>query len=126
MTPATRATTKSGLRIANFSSPHSFTMDDGTILPACKEDRANALMLNATEATIARDGWTDIQLRFEITERLYQAVRELQLDDSVDIVLVPLPVLEAIKQANRPIGKCRVVRVKDRINKVIFSDKFCI
>jgi len=115
-----------GLTIANFSSPHAFTFSDGKILPACDAERSKALMLSAVESTIDRGQWIDIKLVFEMTKPVWDEVKQMQADETIDIILVPLPVLEAMKNACLPIGKCRVVRVADRIAKTIHFDRFCV
>lgn len=123
---ASVVTLKNGLRVANFSSPHPFVFDDGTVLPACSPERARSLKLEAVETSMQRDGWTDIELSFELTPSVCEAIAELQDDADITIILVPLPAMQAIKDDGGPIGKCRVCRVADRINKVVCSDKFCI
>ena len=136
-------TLKNGLRIANFSSPHPFTFDDGTILPACPEDTVVAGKLeaieNSTTKTINGVTITDVELTFRLTDDCRILLHFLINRTDVDIILVPLPVKEALLDdlrnstwtdvkdlAKRALCKCRVVRVKDRLNKIIFSDKFCI
>lgn len=116
----------SGLVVANFSSPHAFTFNTGEVLPSCDSERSKALMLSAVESTIDRGKWTDIKLVFEMTKPVWDEIKRMQADESIDIIIVPLPVLEAMKNACMPIGKCRVVRVADRIAKTIHSDRFCV
>ena len=116
----------SGLVVANFSSPHAFTFTTGEVLPACDPERSKALMLSSVESTIDRGKWTDIKLVFEMTKPVWDELKRMQADESVDIIIVPLPVMEAMKAACMPIGKCRVVRVADRIAKTIHSDRFCV
>ena len=118
-------TLQNGIRVANFSSPHAFNFDDGTILPACSPERAKSLMLESTEREILRGRWTDIELEFSLSDSVRQAVKELELRTDIDIILVPLPVLQALEKAECYTQKCRVVRVADRVNKTIYSDKFC-
>lgn len=124
MSPVVRL--KNGVRIANFSSPHEFKFDDGTVLPACTPERAKLLMLESEEVARAGGKWTDIELVFKMSRQVDEAIDILDNDLGVDVILVPFPVLEAIKRDRRPIGKCRVCRVADRVAKTIFSDKFCI
>jgi len=139
-------TLKNGLRVANFSSPHSFTFSDGTILPACPPDTVEAGKLIAEEkekvSVINNIEFTDVDLEFRLSESCKIMLRFLTLRKDVDIILVPLPVLECIKKLkvgweaedinynNRfqrdCLARCRVVRVKDRQTKVIYSDRFCI
>jgi hypothetical protein len=118
-------TLQNGIRIANFSSPHPFNFNDGTILPACSPERAKALMLESTEREIPRDRWTDIELEFSMSDSVLTAIKELEKNDAVDIILVPFPVLQALEKAECYTQKCRVVRVADRVTKEIFCDKFC-
>lgn len=118
-------TLKSGVRVANFSSPHPFTFDDGTVLPACDPERARALMLNSEEVETRRERWADIELRFVLSFSVWQAISELERRNDVDIVLVPFPVMEAVKADGQAVGKCRVCRVADRVAKTIHADRFC-
>lgn len=118
-------TLTNGLRIMNFSSPHPFTFTDGTVLPAVDADTARALMLDFVEVEHINSGWTDVQLIFKLNAAVQAAINKAQASD-VDVVLVPLPVLSAVKAAGLPIGKLRVCRVADRVAKTICIDKFCI
>lgn len=115
-----------GLRVANFSSPHPFTFEDGSVLEACSAERAKTLMLGSIEVeTPNRGGWTDIGLEWELSAAVEDALIELEQDDEVDIVLVPFPVMTALKEAGRDVGKARVIRVRDRVTKEIHIDRFC-
>lgn len=116
----------SGLVVANFSSPHPFTFTDGRVLGGCFPDRANALSLEQKEIEIPRGGWTDVELTFEMSPAVSDELARLNSDPSIDIVLVPFPVMGALKAAGLPIGKCRVCRTADRVAKTVFADKFCI
>ncbi|TXH55011.1 MAG: hypothetical protein E6Q97_09675 [Desulfurellales bacterium] len=119
-------TLSTGVRIANFSSPHPFTFDDGTVLPACSVDRANWLLLESFEMLMPRGLWEDVELQFDLSDTVASAVLELERDNDVDIILVPFPVLEALKARRRQIGKCRVCRIADRVAKTVCSRKFCV
>lgn len=127
-----RVTLKTGVCVANFSSPHSFTFDDGSVLEHCAPEMANALKLDAVEI---EHRWpigfnsglgVDVELSFKLTKEVAEALLELEHDPCVDIILVPLPVMTALKSADMPIGKARVCRVADRVTKVICSNKFCL
>jgi hypothetical protein len=137
ISPATKVTLSNGLRVANFSSPHPFTFWDETVLEACEEDRVRAMQLYAIEdttTTIIRGvEVTDIDLRFTITREIIHAICDLQAEDDVDIILVPLPVLKAMKaehescpSAGASLDKLRCIRVADRVTKEIHTDRFCI
>ncbi len=45
--------------------------------------------------------------------------------EDIDVVLVPFPVMTALKDAGISIGKARVIRVADRVTKMIHIDRFC-
>jgi len=127
LSPAPVVTLAGGARVANFSSPHPFTFDDGSILPACESDRVHSLMLSQVESErpgIA--GTVDIDLRFDLTDEVKSAIDDLNGDENVDIILVPFPVLSALKDAGVPLGKARVCRVVDRTAKTISAVKFCV
>lgn len=119
-------TLKSGVRVANFSSPHEFVFTDGSVLPGCDPERARVLMLENVELECFRERWYDITLLFSMSDVVRSSLKELEENTDVDLVLVPFPVMEALKQKKMPIGKCRVCRVADRVTKVIHSDRFCV
>lgn len=118
-------TLTNGLKVMNFSSPHPFIFTDGSVLPAVDATTARALMLDAVEIEMPNGNWTDIELVFKLNNAVQVAVEQAQASDA-DIVLVPLPVLSAVKAAGLPVGKLRVCRVADRVNKTICVDRFCI
>lgn len=129
----TRAVLKSGLRIANFSSAHAFTFDDGTVLAACSSDRARALMLEAREVELfhLKDAKL-IDLVFRMSTIVQSEVNrlfELVKNEELDLVIVPLPVRQAILEHDRSfIGKERfvTVRIADRVTKTCCSKIFCL
>ena len=127
MTDMTITTLSTGLRVGNFSSPHEFKFTDGSVLPACSEERARLLMLEATEYLVPSGcgRYADIGLTFSMSGEVAAALDAAEQTD-VDLVLIPFPVMTAMKQAGRDIGKCRVCRVADRVNKTIYHDKFCV
>jgi len=127
---------KNGTRVGNFSSPHEFRFDDGSVLPACPPERVQAGALEVQEATVRHPkGWTDIKLNWTLSDSCCRLISEsaaLFAQDHVDVVLVPLPVMTVIKRdlhvVSRDIASWpfRVVRVADRTSKVIHADRFCI
>ena len=121
-------TLTNGVRVANFSSPHSFEFTDGTVLPACSAERAVVSKLVAIEDETPHptcDGVVDISLSWKMTDYILVELQKLQDDPEVDVVLVPFPVMTAIKEGGYVVGKARVIRVEDRVLKTIFIDKFC-
>ena len=118
---------KNGVKVANFSSPHPFLFEDGTTLEACSPERAKELMLQAVETESPNEGgWTDINLEFRMTEAVALALDEVESDQEVQVLLVPLPVMTAIRSSGRKVGKARVIRVVDRVSKAISCNKFCV
>jgi len=121
-----RATLSNGVNVANFSSPHTFTFTDGTVLGACHPDRANWLMLISEEIeSPGIKGTTDIELTFAMSEDVRQALDGLQKIEGIDIIVIPLPVMLAMTAAGMPLGKCRSIRMADRITKAVHTDRWC-
>lgn len=135
-------TLTNGLRVANFSSPHPFNFEDGTVLPACAPDRVAAGALERTDeerpwpgqvTPLCQDAIVAVVPQFRLSEQVWQLLIELQADDSVDIVLIPFPVLEALRNTFDndgqslldTVSKCGTICVKDRQTKAIFINRFC-
>ena len=121
-------TLDNGLSIANWSSPHPFTFTTGEVLPACDPDRVKSMSLDIKETVFpAPIGlYSDIEIDTSIPTVVRDDLRKLQHNESIDIILIPFMVLDAIKKAGMHRGKCRVIRVADRVTKEIYPDKFCI
>lgn len=131
---------KSGLRVANFSSPHPFTFVTGEVLPACSPERAKALMLEVDEVEVKNPkGFTDIRPSFRMSDAVGQELEKLLgCYTDFDVVLVPLPVLQAIRACDvaaggmgsdkwhRMLRFARSCRVADRVAKTIYGDRFCL
>lgn len=124
-----------GIIVVNFSSPHDFNFDDGSVLPACSAERARALSLVAREIEHPSTSWVDIELSFDLTADMRDELLRLFLANEKQkqvVVLVPLPVMQAMKAEFRWDAKrvretpFRCVRSADRITKVIRHDRFCI
>lgn len=157
-------TLRNGLKIGNFSSPHTFEFVDGTILPAVSNEEAERLKIDFRE-NIIKDtiqvGFGDkrqrldtqshsthvvidnIELSFGLTDKvvgMIEAWESLHGNAEVDIVLIPLPMLTAMKA----IGKAyksgdyqmtrnqlldspfRCIRVENRTDRKISDRKFCV
>jgi len=126
-------TLTNGVRVANFSSPHLFTFTDGVKLPACSKERALHLMLESHEReSPGIKGTIDLELTFEMSLAVEEALVALNAREDVDIIIVPFPVMTALKEKplkgvplRQTIGKCRVCRTADRVTKTIHHDRFC-
>ena len=124
--------TEAGLIIANFSSPHPFNFDDGTVLAGCESDRVTELMLQTEEVVIVKTERMElINLNFIMSDAVLDAL-SVALAQDVDIVLVPFPVLDAWKKnyGVSPAVNVRAVvatmRMSSRETKRAYADKFCI
>ena len=132
-------TLSNGLKVANFSSPHTFTFTDGSVLPArdhvfsrfmSLDDGETIESVNVSKKCI----YTNVSVHWKLTAaieiELLRWMREYHMNN-IDIVIVPLPVLSAMKttrwsKQNIINSPFRVVRVADRITKEIHINKFCI
>lgn len=125
-------TLRNGLRVINYSSPHPFIFDDGSELPACSPERAREASLTPTEQVVRdENGIQTIALGFEMSPQMMVELWRLQQDTNTNtVILLPLPVLTALKElwgkeavVDSPF---RAVRMADRVNKIVCSDKFCV
>lgn len=132
LSKAPTVTLSNGLVVANFSSPHNFVFEEGSILLACEKDRVEALSLEKIESTrfnITPNGSAvAVEIYFEITQVVLDELEALDKDPTINIILVPFPVLEAYKSSigGVPPAKVYVVYMVDRVNKIASSRKFCI
>lgn len=128
MKDAPTTTLTNGLRVANFSSPHPFTFEDQTVLEACDIERSRALSLISEEILTpnpANDRVYDVNLSFKVDPVSMRQLGWLEEQDDIDVVIVPLPVISALKAAGIPLGKARTIRSVDRVKKICSCNKFC-
>lgn len=130
-------TLSNGLRVGNFSSPHDFTFEDGTVLPAVSDEVAERLKVKFIEnerphsiqhdnkVILTNDVTLDFQLTPEIEKEMHEWLKE-QLEDNVDIILIPLPMMTALKKTPWTTHQFRCIRIKDRLKKEVSIDTFCI
>jgi hypothetical protein len=128
-------TLTNGLRVANFSSPHPFTFTDGTVIPAVEDDKARKCMLEVDEERVPQRSakFRTVKLDWSLSEYVSDEIDywfTFFAMKKVDVVIVPLPVMTALRSIwrEKDIIKSpfRVIRVADRITKAIHIDKFCI
>ena len=118
---------KNGLRVANFSSPHTFAFNTGEVLAACDEDRCRHLtaIVKEEEVENADLGTIDVKLSFELGEACRAEIEAMEADAEIDVILAPLMIVQAARAAG--VGKkLRTTRMADRVAKTAFSDKFCL
>lgn len=121
-------TLTNGKRVANFSSPHEFKFEDGSVLKAVINCQAELLKVTFHERT-ADNG--DTSLTFSLSDVVLSEVERwlnLYLAKQVDVVFCPLPMITALKESGFNIkgSPFRSIRVEDRINKLISIYKQCI
>lgn len=127
MTPMPVVTLSNGIRIANFSSPHPFIFEDGTILDGCTSDRVELGQLPVTEfESPGIKGTTDVLIDFNLNAECRYMIDLANKQEDVDIILIPFPLMQTLKAIGIKPAKLRVIRTKDRTTKEICIDRFCI
>ena len=125
----------SDIRVVNYSSPHPYTFHTGEVLPACSDEVAQETKLEAHHNKTYNDkGWLDVSISYCLSKMQYEELPKLVAFNEIDIILVPYPVLNALKSelnwetkwADLVWEKIRVCKLHDRVTKVIRSDEFCI
>lgn len=129
-------TLSNGKKVGNFSSPHPFTFEDGSVLPAVSPEEAERLKIIFIEESLDNAISGDIRLSFEISKAVDDAMyewRKLYDKCLVDVVFCPLPMIEAIKDSNNGYSKhylfispFRAIRMEDRIKKLVSIHKQCV
>ena len=92
-------TLSNGKRVANFSSPHSFTFTDGSEIPAVDAEESVRLKVTFNE-DVGEDG--DVKLSFTLSDAVIKEMEywmNMYTDNKVDVVFCPLPMITAIKDA---------------------------
>jgi hypothetical protein len=91
---------KNWLRVANFSSLHTFTFEDGTNVPSSTAEKAIALAALKKDTIVAahekfRTYTTAIELTENIEKEIAYRMHRWQ-EKEIDIVLVPSIVIEGL------------------------------
>lgn len=121
----TTVTLSNGLRVGNLASPHDFRFVDGSVLTGADPETCRAFSASPVEVETANpNGWVDIDISFQLTDDIEEKLRVVQ-DQDVDIILISLPTMTAIKSAGMDIGKFRTCRIADRVKKTVYTDRFC-
>jgi hypothetical protein len=123
-------TLSNGKRVANFSSPHPFEFEDGSILNAVNNSESERLKVTFIEEELSSG---DIKLSFELSNDIRVQMDKFMDEfflDNLDIVFCPLPMITAIKEEfGEDVLKSmpfRSIRVEDRIKKLVSIHKQCI
>lgn len=130
-------TLSNGKKVGNFSSPHPFIFEDGSVLPAVSPEEAERLKVEFIETTTVSITSTpipgDVDLAFNCTDEISTEIDkwiELWQKRRVDVVFCPLPMIIALKETygryyvlNTPF---RAIRIEDRIKKLVSIHKQCV
>lgn len=121
-------TLSNGKKVANFSSPHSFQFEDGSVLPAVSNEESERLKVDFIEEDL---GGGDIGLKFKLSQEVIEEISNWSnayFNKLVDVVFCPLPMITALKERgyNLKNSPFRAVRIEDRINKLVSINKQCI
>lgn len=125
------------LLVGNFSSPHQFTFDDGTVLDAVSDYDSMRLKVNFNEYVIDDNlakKYKTVGLTFTLSDEVRREMEvwhKMWEHNDVDIVLCPLPMIQALyeddgKRYDVSKTPFRAVRMKDRIKKLSSIDTFTI
>ena len=119
-----------GVVVANFSSPHKFNFEDGSILEACDSSLSQDLSLETVEEVTENfygQGAHRVELSFKMTECVAQRIDRMEREPGIDVILVPFPVLECLRSAGMldRYKKVGTIRCVDRQTKAVSIDKFC-
>ena len=135
------------LIVGNFSSPHPFTFDDGSVLDAVNDYDSERLKVIFNETVVAHKFFgpdankgrvaplfKTVSLDFSLTKDVLEEMEiweKMWKHNDVDVVLCPLVMIQALKansNADSVADKTpfRAVRLKDRIKKLASIDTFSI
>ena len=120
------ATLANGRTVGNFSSTHDFKFDDGTVLPRCEWSRKNALAALTRKETRKDPAYPDsenIDMSRYLSPSVIEEIR--RAETTVDILLVPLPILDGIHNMGMDPGRCRSIIYVDRETHLISATQFC-
>tara|TARA_R110002020_G_scaffold134164_2_gene299265 strand:- start:1008 stop:1442 length:435 start_codon:yes stop_codon:yes gene_type:complete len=124
------------LIVGNFSSPHPFTFEDGSVLDAVSDYDSMRLKVIFNETIVQeRSTVMTVSLDFSLTADVLEEMEiwtKMWKHNDVDIVLCALPMIQALQKnivnddyhiLDSPF---RAVRLKNRIKKLASIDTFSI
>jgi len=123
-----KITLVNGLTVINFSSPHVFKFDDGSVLPACDKGWSDRYSLDKSDISVkSACGRFDVA---SVSFGMYKDTRNMLISacKSADIVIIPLPMLDIVLDNGFRFDKCQnayTCFLVDRVNKIVSSTKFC-
>ncbi len=125
MTPAPAVRLKSGLVVANFSSPHVYNFDDGSVLGRCEPDRVEGGSVDNRRIFVeGPKGSKLVRLIPTVGPILHGMLREVEYDDDIDLVLVSTYVARTI--ACLGFVKPVVSKMVDKSNLIVSATQFLV
>jgi hypothetical protein len=123
-------TLSNGKRVGNFSSPHSFTFEDGSVLPKVSDAESERLCVTFIEVPVEDGQPGDIELKFEISQSVLFEMsywQSLFLNNLVDVVFCPLPMIKTLKDQGKDLKNTpfRAIRMVSRTDKRVSIEKQC-
>ena len=123
-----RVTLENGLKVGNFSSPHSFQFNTGETLPGVPGDESKRLSIRREEKVVESGDsrFRNVEISFRMTREVAAALIAAEKED-VDIIIVPLPIKSAMEQEGiweGTEGKLRTCVLSDRVSKTVDSSLF--
>jgi hypothetical protein len=118
---------QNGLHVANYGSHHSFEFEDGTTLLAASKTRVDLITLPVRETELQspyHKDVSDVRIEWRLTPDIGKNLKGLKAHEEIDVLIVPTPILEALKNEEEEIGKCRVCWLVSRTPKICSTTRF--
>lgn len=119
-------TLNNGIRVANFCDANVIIFTDGNVLAACDHDRAVDLEpRHRVTAGVGKKNSLDLHTSYDANPIIQDEMRALDGRNDVDIVLVSIPVMEALREWGYDLAKSKArTKVIDKITKTVRIDQF--
>lgn len=126
LTQAPIVTLSNGLKVANFCDESTMQFSDGNILLAVENDRFEVLSpKHQIIPTAGKKNTIDLHTSYKNDSRIKEEMMALDGRNDIDIVLVPIPVMEALKEWGYDIAKSKArTKCFDKITRTLRIDQF--
>lgn len=115
-----------GVVVANFCDDSVSTFNDGNVLDACEFKRASALTpKHRVVAGPGKKNCLDLSTVYESSDLLVSEMKAMDARTDIDIVLVSVPVMEALVSFGFDMMKCKArTRCFDKITNTVRIDQY--
>jgi hypothetical protein len=119
-------TLNNGLRVANFCFEEAIIFNDGNQLPGCEYERVTTLEpVMGVKKSAGKKNSVDLFTICEVHDAALQEVKVLDSRTDIDIVLVPVKIMEALKEWGYDLSKSKArTRVFDKITNTVRTDQY--